>query len=233
MKTLRRLSTFLLSGAIALVFVPAAQAAVTNPADSPYRIVVKGDDGNTYVDGQDTLPGYDDEECTYIPGAWFDFANNRVHYADGQSIPWTEWERASGYKDWLAQQAKSARAGVATTASAAPAASKGAGSGSIGKATTSTTGSAVAKAAAPSAAVSSPTTGQAAPATHAEAPGAAPVTALSPAAAVTTADVTRHGSDDNPGRATGIAILGSLLALGALTYIASGVRRRIVGREWA
>jgi hypothetical protein len=78
---------------------PAAQA-ITNPADNPHKITVKGDDGKTYVDGHDTLPGYDDEECTYIPGAWFDFDNNKVHYADGQSITWTEWERATGYQQW-------------------------------------------------------------------------------------------------------------------------------------
>ena len=75
--------------------------AVTNPADNPRPITVKGDDGKTYTDGQDTLPGFDDEECTYIPGAYFDFDNNRVYYADGQSIPWTEWDRTAGYQDWL------------------------------------------------------------------------------------------------------------------------------------
>jgi hypothetical protein len=87
----------------AFALAPSAQAGVTNPADNPHPITVKGDDGKTYTDGQDTLPGYDDEECTYIPGAYFDFDNNRVRYADGQSIPWTEWERATGYKDWLAK----------------------------------------------------------------------------------------------------------------------------------
>lgn len=78
--------------------------AVTNPADNPHPITVKGDDGKTYSDGEDTLPGYDDEACTYIPGAYFDFDNNRVRYADGQSIPWTEWDRATGYKEWKAKK---------------------------------------------------------------------------------------------------------------------------------
>jgi hypothetical protein len=88
-----------------LTVIPAWSAlAVTNPAVNPSPITVTGDDGNTYHDGADTLPGYDDEECTYIPGAWFDFANNRVRYADGQSIPWTEWDRASGYNEWLASR---------------------------------------------------------------------------------------------------------------------------------
>lgn len=90
----------------ATVLAAPAQAGVTNPADNPHKIIVKGDDGNTYVDGQDTLPGYDDEECTYIPGAYFDFDNNRVRYADGQSIPWTEWDRATGYKQWLAKKSE-------------------------------------------------------------------------------------------------------------------------------
>lgn len=95
-----------------------ASANVTNPADNPYKITVTGDDGRTYVDGQDTLPGYDDEECTYIPGAWFDFDNNRVRYPDGQSIPWTEWERATGYNEWLAK--KAAGTPVNTTAPTEP-----------------------------------------------------------------------------------------------------------------
>jgi hypothetical protein len=95
---------------------PVVHAAVTNPADNPSPITVKGDDGKTYTDGQDTLPGYDDEECTYIPGAYFDFENNRVRYADGQSIPWTEWDRATGYEAWKAKKA----AAKSTTSDSAP-----------------------------------------------------------------------------------------------------------------
>lgn len=83
---------------------PAAVASVTNPADNPRKIVVIGSDGEEYTDGLDTLPGFDDYACTFIPGAYYDFANNRVHYADGQSIPWTEWERIAGYKTWLDKQ---------------------------------------------------------------------------------------------------------------------------------
>ena len=102
-KLIKRLSAAVI--AAGLTVIPAWTAlAVTNPADNPHPITVTGDDGNTYHDGADTLPGYDDEECTYIPGAWFDFAANRVRYADGQSIPWTEWDRASGYQQWLASQ---------------------------------------------------------------------------------------------------------------------------------
>ena len=75
------LETKIEQGAPADVFL---SADVTNPADNPHKITVKGDDGQTYVDGQDTLPGYDDEECTYIPGAWFDCDNSKPqkrHYA--------------------------------------------------------------------------------------------------------------------------------------------------------
>lgn len=95
--------TLLAAPALALVALglSAPAEAITNPAANPRPITVKGDDGKTYTDGADTLPGFDDEDCTYIPGAWFDFDNNRVRYADGQSIPWTEWERATGYKKWL------------------------------------------------------------------------------------------------------------------------------------
>lgn len=87
-----------------MLMAPAAYGAITNPAKNPHRIVVQGDDGYTYVDGQDTLPGFDDVECTYIPGAWYDFDANRVYYADGQSIPWTEWDRIPGYDKWLAEK---------------------------------------------------------------------------------------------------------------------------------
>lgn len=119
-RPLAALTTAALLGlALAAPLAPAAHAAVTNPADNPHPITVKGDDGRTYTDGEDTLPGYDDVECTYIPGAWFDFDNNRVHYADGQSIPWTEWERASGYDEWKAKQAKG------TSASSAPSTAAG------------------------------------------------------------------------------------------------------------
>jgi len=105
---------------LVLGLAPAAHADVSNPADNPHKIVVKGDDGQTYVDGQDTLPGFDDTECTYIPGAWFDFAKNRVYYADGQWIPWTEWDRATGYKDWLAKQNSSGSGSGTDTKTSSP-----------------------------------------------------------------------------------------------------------------
>ncbi|MFC5676841.1 hypothetical protein [Aeromicrobium endophyticum] len=120
----RTLSTALAAASLVVVTIGLAQPAqaITNPADNPRPITVKGDDGKTYTDGEDTLPGYDDEACTYIPGAYFDFDNNRVRYADGQSIPWTEWERATGYKEWKAKQSKPAA--PATPKATTPAAAK-------------------------------------------------------------------------------------------------------------
>ncbi|MET0929445.1 MAG: hypothetical protein ABWX74_07995 [Aeromicrobium sp.] len=102
----RIISTTIAAAGLVLASLALAQPAqaITNPADNPRPITVKGDDGKTYTDGEDTLPGYDDEACTYIPGASFDFANNKVRYADGQSITWTEWDRATGYKEWKAKQ---------------------------------------------------------------------------------------------------------------------------------
>lgn len=108
-------TTLLLSAAglavLGTLAIAQPAVAITNPADNPQKIVVKGDDGQTYVDGQDTLPGYDDDACTYIPGAWFDFDNNRVHFADGQSIPWTEWDRTAGYQEWLKKKSGSGSSG--------------------------------------------------------------------------------------------------------------------------
>jgi outer membrane biosynthesis protein TonB len=101
---------------LATLTIAGPAQAITNPADNPNPITVKGDDGKTYHDGEDTLPGYDDEACTYIPGAYFDFANNKVRYADGKSITWTEWDRATGYKEWKAKQDAPAPSAPKTTA---------------------------------------------------------------------------------------------------------------------
>ena len=46
---------------------------ITNPAEHPAPITVTID-GQTYHDGLDTLPGYDDEACTPIPNVQYDFA---------------------------------------------------------------------------------------------------------------------------------------------------------------
>ena len=114
----RIISATLAAAGLVLTSLALAQPAqaITNPADNPRPITVKGDDGKTYTDGEDTLPGYDDEACTYIPGASFDFENNKVRYADGQSITWTEWDRATGYKEWKAKQGQAAPAPAKTTA---------------------------------------------------------------------------------------------------------------------
>lgn len=113
------LSAFGLAAGSLMLAAPAQ--AITNPADNPRPITVKGDDGRTYTDGEDTLPGYDDVECSYIPGAWYDFDNNRVHYADGQSVSWTEWDRVAGYKSWLAKKNAAPAPGKSSSASKTPA----------------------------------------------------------------------------------------------------------------
>ena len=91
-----------------LALAPAASAAPpTNPAEHPYPIEVTID-GQTYRDGEDTLPGYDDVLCTPIPGVEYDFAANEIQYYDGGEVvataPWTEWDRISSYETWRKQQ---------------------------------------------------------------------------------------------------------------------------------
>lgn len=181
--------------------------AVTNPADNPNPITVTGDDGNTYVDGQDTLPGFDDEQCTYIPGAYFDFANNRVHYADGKSIAWTEWDRATGYQDWLASQS------VKPSPTPSASASNSSATGTKPKSTKPT-----AKAA--------PTASAAAVASAN--PEATTSTEIEQAAGEEfgTTVIYQTGLTENPGRKTGLAILGSLFAAGIALLAGNGFRQR-------
>jgi hypothetical protein len=81
---------------------------VTNPADHPAPITVMVD-GQTYHDGLDTLPGYDDQACTPIPNVQYDFASDQIQYysSDGDLIDtahWTEWSRISSYATWQQQQ---------------------------------------------------------------------------------------------------------------------------------
>ena len=202
-------------GALAL---SPAQAAVTNPASNPHRIEVLGDDGQTYVDGQDTLPGFDDEACTYIPGAYFDFANNRVHYADGQSIAWTEWDRATGYREWLAKQGQST-----------PKPTSSASTSSSPRPTPSKTTSSAAGAGSDSSASPEPVSTDAATTVD---ESAAPTT-TEPAAAeevlissnLGASNNLPLGSEKNPGRAVGFAILAFLAGVGALTTLGHGRRR--------
>ena len=185
---------------LAMVAIPAWSAsAVTNPASNPYPITVTGDDGNVYHDGLDTLPGYDDEECTYIPGAYFDFAKNLVHYADGKSIPWTEWDRASGYKVWLTNQKSAASKPIAT---ASP----------VAKSSTSNSVKTESAAKAESAPEASAAAVEVISETNSETPVA--VSASAPATS-------------NPGHETGLLILGALAVFGAGTVLVQSARRRI------
>jgi hypothetical protein len=96
-------------GAALLGAAPAAQATdITNPAEHPDPITLTID-GQTYHDGADTLPGYDDYACTPIPNVQYDFADNQIQYYDGQgelakTAHWTEWSRLSSYETWVKQQ---------------------------------------------------------------------------------------------------------------------------------
>lgn len=208
-------------GLMGLLVASPAHANISNPADNPHKVTVVGDDGNTYVDGQDTLPGFDDIACTYIPGAYFDFDNNKVIYPDGQSITWTEWDRATGYKDW--QAAKNAAAPAAAPAPAAAASSTG------------TSGSG---AAAPAAGGTKPASG----ATEVKADGA---TAADPSANATATPSASAGAEADPadsedsteaaadralaqgdsgsqgengGSSAGLAILAGLFGVGGLAF---------------
>jgi hypothetical protein len=193
--------------AAALAVLPAWSAsAVTNPAANPYPVTVTGDDGNVYHDGLDTLPGYDDEECTYIPGAYFDFSKNLVHYADGKSIPWTEWDRASGYKVWLTNQKSSTSKQTATataTATASPVSKSASTSDPEATSSAATVGAATETSAVAVEVVEE---------TNSEIPVA----------------VLASGTGaKNPGHETGLLILGALTALGTVAVLVKSARRRI------
>lgn len=92
-----------------LAAAPAAHAqSVTNPAKHPFPVEVTID-GQTYSDGRDTLPGYDDELCTPIPNVQYDFGEGKILYynSEGELLEtarWSEWQRISSYQTWLAQQ---------------------------------------------------------------------------------------------------------------------------------
>ena len=209
---LRRLGVaFLTTG---LTVIPAWTAlAVTNPADNPSPITVLGDDGNTYHDGADTLPGFDDEECTYIPGAWFDFAHNKVHYADGQSIPWTEWDRASGYREWQAAQASQTTQG--NTDSTDTATNTGSNTSVKNKGTkTAATSSAATD-------VATTTDGV----VTSEVSSAANETLAGTNVLVSVG----KESSNNPGRVVGFSILGFLFGAGAVITVVHSLRQRLSG----
>jgi hypothetical protein len=238
---------------IAAVSLAPAAHAITNPAANPNPITVKGDDGNTYTDGQDTLPGYDDEACTYIPGAWFDFENNRVHYADGQSIKWTEWDRATGYAEWKAKQSKPTASATAKPSSkpTAKASSRPTGKASSGGETSKgTKTSAHASSSAPAAATATPTTtatptgsatvsatATAAPsdAATSQAPAAAagtgadtatPASEAGSSAPTTDAQVREVAADTSGSSVSGFAIIGGLVAVAVALLGGNAVYRR-------
>jgi hypothetical protein len=115
----------LVLGAAALVVGPfglastAVATVITNPALHPYPITVKID-GQTYNDGLDTLPGYDDYTCDAIPDVQYNFADNQIFYYDDQGdllavAPWTEWSRISSYQTWVAQQQAVSNSTTATS----------------------------------------------------------------------------------------------------------------------
>jgi len=218
--------------------------AVTNPAVNPNPITVLGDDGNTYIDGQDTLPGFDDEECTYIPGAYFDFAANRVRYADGQSIAWTEWERATGYQEWLASQNN----GSKTSPTAKPTASGGttSGAGNGNGASTSAKTTAAVKNANKSTGTAADNQASSTGDDTSKIAGAGSATGLTPEIdGVTSTDTAQDealssvatgtlkltyssaSKSENPGRVAGLTILGALLAAGLLLLASNFVRVRL------
>jgi hypothetical protein len=139
---LNRSARSLTGFAAAAVVVPLAIAAspqaagaaeITNPAQHPYPVTVTIG-GQTYHDGEDTLPGYDDYLCTPIPDVQYDFADNEILYYDGQgdllaTAPWSEWSRISSYQTWLKQQQAGSNSGSGGSGSSGSGSS---GSGSSG-----------------------------------------------------------------------------------------------------
>ncbi|WP_147447542.1 hypothetical protein [Solirubrobacter pauli] len=122
-------------GVAVLSAAPAAHAqGVTNPAEHPVPVTVTID-GQTFTDGRDTLPGYDDEACTPIPGVQYDFAQGEILYYDSdgnllKTAKWSEWARISSYQTWVSQQktptpTPAATVAPSTTATSTPAPSSG------------------------------------------------------------------------------------------------------------
>jgi hypothetical protein len=147
----RSLIALAASAAVAPLIIAAAPgsaiaASITNPAQHPYPITVTID-GQTYHDGEDTLPGYDDYLCTPIPDVVYDFADNEILYYDDQgdllaTAPWTEWSRISSYATWEAQQQAAAGSGSGSGSSGSSGSgSSGSGSTGSGSSGSGSTGS--------------------------------------------------------------------------------------------
>lgn len=174
---------------LAALIVPAAHATdITNPAQHPAPITVTID-GQTYHDGLDTLPGYDDYACTPIPDVQYDFADNEILYYDDSgnllaTAHWTEWSRISSYKTWLAQQGGSSSAS-SSSASSSSSMSGSVSSGSSSKSSTSK------KAAATKTATKKTTTKKASTVKSAAAKQPATTTAKSTAKPATTTTATK------------------------------------------
>ena len=128
--------------ATALLTAPAAHATdITNPADNPAPITVTVG-GQSYTDGQDTLPGYDDYACTIIPGVDYDYADNEIIYhtdTGTKTVHWTEWDRIAGYQVWLKQQSGSSTGGSGSTTSSGTSSSTSTSTSSSTRSTSSTT----------------------------------------------------------------------------------------------
>jgi hypothetical protein len=150
--------------ALGLAAAPAAQATdITNPAEHPAPITVEID-GQTYRDGADTLPGYDDYACTPIPNVQYDFGNDEIQYYDGQgnevkAAHWTEWSRISSYQAWADQQQQGNTPAGASTPSTGDATPTAAGQTTTSAGTS--TGAATPAAAGPAATGPATTTGSA------------------------------------------------------------------------
>ncbi len=125
--------------------------AVTNPAQNPYPVEVQID-GQTYRDGCDTLPGYDDYACTAIPDVQYDFADNYIFYYNDQgdllaTAPWTEWSRITSYATWEQQQQaaatqnSSATSSITSTQGTSTTGSSGSGSSGAGSSGPGSSGS--------------------------------------------------------------------------------------------
>ncbi|MDA0185740.1 hypothetical protein OJ997_35880 [Solirubrobacter phytolaccae] len=144
----KHIATAVLSAAaLGLSLAPTAHAqTVTNPADHPFPVTVTID-GQTYTDGRDTLPGFDDIACTAIPYVSYDFGQNLVIYkdSDGQILDtakWTEWSRTTTYQNWLDDQktpTPTATPTATTQATATPTASAGGGTTTTQTTNTGTT----------------------------------------------------------------------------------------------
>jgi hypothetical protein len=138
-RSLTALATAAVAIPLAIAMAPGAASAaeITNPAQHPYPITVTID-GQTYHDGEDTLPGYDDYLCTPIPDVVYDFADNEILYYDDQGdllavAPWTEWSRISSYQTWLKQQQQSGSGSGSSGSSGSGSSGSGSsGSGSSG-----------------------------------------------------------------------------------------------------